>query len=39
MNSIQPKTKEVLRFYSGYHGDLVSIATKYVADAYCLSKP
>ena len=39
MNSIWLKTKELLRFYSGYHGELVSIATKYVADAYCVRKP
>ena len=33
MNSIWLKTKELLRFYSGYHGELVSIGIRYVADA------
>ena len=27
MNSIRLKTKELLRFHSGYHGDLATIAT------------
>ena len=39
MNSIQLKTKELLRFRSGYHGDQVSIASRYVADGYCIRKP
>ena len=39
MNSIWLKTKELFRFYSGYHGDLVSIATRCVADAYFLRIP
>ena len=39
MSSIQFKTKELLMFHSGYHEDLVSIATRYVTDAYCLRKP
>ena len=39
MNSIQLKTKDLLRFHSGYHGDQVSIATRYVADGYRIRKP
>ena len=39
LNSIRLKTKELLRFHSCYHGDLATIATRYVADAYCLRKP
>ena len=39
MNSIRLKTKEVLRFHSGYRGDLqVIIVTRYVAKFYCLRK-
>ena len=34
MDSIQLKVKELLRFHSGCHGDQVTIATKYLADAY-----
>ena len=26
-------------FYSGCHGDLVTIAPRYVADAYCPKEP
>ena len=35
IKSIQLKTKEVLAHLYGYHGNLVTIATKYVADDYC----
>ena len=34
MNSIQPKTKELVRFNSGCHGNPVTIAMRYMADAY-----
>ena len=39
MDSIQLKTKELLTYYCGCHGNLVTIATRYVADAYCPKKP
>ena len=32
--SIQLKTKEVFTYLYGYHGNLVTLATRYVADAY-----
>ena len=35
IKSIQLTTKELLTYLCGYHGDLVIIATRYVADAYC----
>ena len=35
MNSIQPKTKQLVTHYCGCHGNLVTIATRFVADAYC----
>ena len=34
MNSIRPKTKELVKFHSGCHGNPVTIAMRYVADAY-----
>ena len=34
MNSIQFKTHELLRYHFHCHGNLVTIATRYVADAY-----
>ena len=34
MNSIQPKTKELVKFHSGCHGNPVTIAMGYLADAY-----
>ena len=34
IKSIQAKKKELLTFLCGYHGNLVIIATRYVADAY-----
>ena len=34
MNSIQFEAHELLRYHFHFHGNLVSIATKYVADAY-----
>ena len=34
MNLNQFKTKELLTFHSGCHGNWVTIATRYVADAY-----
>ena len=39
MNSIRPKTKQLVTYYCGCHGDLVTIATRYVADAYCPKEP
>ena len=35
MNSNQRKTKELLTFHSGCHGNWVTIAMRYVPDAYC----
>ena len=34
MNSIQFKTPELLRYHLRCHANLVTIATRYVADAY-----
>ena len=34
MNWIGIKTRELFGYYSGCHGNLVAIATMYVADAY-----
>ena len=34
MNSIGFKTKELSRYY-GCHGNIVNIATRYVANVYC----
>ena len=39
MNSIQVKTKELLRFHSGCNGKHVTIATRYVAETYHPKKP
>ena len=39
MNSIGHKTKELLKFQSGCHGNVVTIATGYVANAYFLKEP
>ena len=39
MNSTQPKTKQLVTYYCGCHGNLVTIATRYVADAYCPKEP
>ena len=38
IKSIQLKTKKLLTYICGYHGNLVTITTKYVADAYCPKK-
>ena len=35
MNSIQSITKELVTCYCGCHGNLVTIAMRFVADAYC----
>ena len=32
MNSIQLKTKELVTYYCSGHGDLITIATRYMAD-------
>ena len=34
MDSIRHKTKELLTYHYGCYGNLVTIATKYVADVY-----
>ena len=34
MISVRPKTKELVKFHSGCHGNPVTIAMRYVADAY-----
>ena len=39
MDSIRPKTKELLTYYCGCHGNLVTIASRYVADAFCPKEP
>ena len=35
IKSIQLKTKELLTYFRSYHGNLVTIAMRHVADAYC----
>ena len=35
MNSIRPKGKELVKFHSGCHGNPVTIAMRYMADACC----
>ena len=35
IKSIQLETEELLTYFCGYHGNLVTIATRYVVDAYC----
>ena len=39
MNSMRLKTKELLRFLSGCHGNWLTKATRYVVDVYCLKEP
>ena len=39
VNLIQFKTKELLMYHCGCHGNLVSIATRYVADPYLPKEP
>ena len=39
MDSIRPKTKELVTYYCDSHGNLVTIATRFLADAYCPTKP
>ena len=34
MNIIQLKTKELLRYYCRFHGNLVAAAMKYAVDPY-----
>ena len=38
VDSIQLKTKELLTNHCGCHGNLVIIATRYVADSYYLKE-
>ena len=35
MDSIRPKTKELMTYYCGCHGNLVTIAIRFVANVYC----
>ena len=35
LNSIHLKTKELLRYHSSFHGNLVAVALKFAADACC----
>ena len=39
MDSIRLKTKELLMYHCGCYGNLVTIATLYVADAYRPKEP
>ena len=39
MDSMQLQTKELVPYYCGCHGNLVTIAMRYVADAYCPKEP
>ena len=39
MDSIQLKTMELLTYHCGCLGNLVTMATRYVADAYSLKEP
>ena len=39
MDSIWPKIKEFVTYYCGCHGNLVTIATRILADAYCPKEP
>ena len=39
MDSIQFKSKELLTYHCGCHGNLVTTETRYVADAYRLIEP
>ena len=38
MGSIALKTNELLTYHCGCHGNLVTIATRYMADACCLEE-
>ena len=35
MDLILLKTKELLRYYCSFHGNIVAVAVKYAADLYC----
>ena len=35
MNLIHLKTKELLRYYCSFNGNLVAVAMDYAADPYC----
>ena len=39
VDSIWLKTKELLTYHCGCHGSLVTIATRYAADAYFPKEP
>ena len=39
MDLIRHKTKELLTYHRGWHGNLVTIAARYVADAYRSEEP
>ena len=38
INLIHLKTKELVRYYCSFHGNLVDVATKYADDPYCPKK-
>ena len=38
MNLIHLKAKELLRYYSSFHDNLVVVVMKYAADPYCLKE-
>ena len=38
MNLIELRNKELLTYHYGCHGNLITIATRYLADAYCPNK-
>ena len=39
MDSIQCKTKKLLMYHCGCHGNLVTKVTRYEADVYCPNEP
>ena len=39
VDSIRPKTKELLMYHFSCHGNLVTTATRYMADAYGPKEP
>ena len=39
MDSVRPKTKELLTYHCSCHGNLVTIATRYMADVYSPKEP
>ena len=39
VDSVRPKTKELLTYCCSCHGNLITIATRYMADAYSHKEP